>query len=127
MSVAPFGRRTRIKEPRILGSSDECRGTFMEEHQAQLEVSHVAEPVSLPFEYVDLVVEPLQRAGGDALVEIAQQPLPVLVQVVGQRLCIFAFLGVKDLAGLQIDRDGHVLRGLKNSPHWWFSDFGEIF
>ena len=44
----------------------------MDKIQSEFEVDHIPEAVSLSFEDFDFVVEPLQRAGGNAVFEVSQ-------------------------------------------------------
>jgi len=51
--------------------------------EAKLEVHHVAEPVGLPLEGFDLVVDPLYDSVGDEVFEIVEKPCPVSAQGFG--------------------------------------------
>ena len=51
--------------------------------EAKLEVNHVAEPVGLPLEGFDLVVDSLDNPIGDEVFEIVEKPCPVNAQGFG--------------------------------------------
>ena len=56
----------------------------MYEHQPELEVLHVPEAIGLALEDFDLVVEPFQGSGGDAVAEVGEQAPAVAFQGFGQ-------------------------------------------
>ncbi len=58
----------------------------MQEEEPQLEIRHVTEPIGLPLEDFDLIVEPFERPSGDTMTEIAEHARPMVDQRISQAL-----------------------------------------
>ena len=67
------GARVRVASAHTEGSSGECRCGLMYGVQTQPEVLHVAEPVGLALEDLDLVVQAFQRPGRYQVPEVGDE------------------------------------------------------